>query len=103
MTQSNSCALPHAGDILNADHSEWPLLQGTLYGTVNETAKLAKRIKCGLGTTPIRLRLTFETDALKAAEAGVAKDPTLQINGKNIIEGLVQTETIPQYFSSFIH
>lgn len=102
MTQSNHCALPHAGEILHSDHPEWPLLQGTLYGTVNETAKLAKRIKCGLGITPIRLQLTYETDALKAAEAGVVKDPTLQINGKNIIEGLVQTETIPQYFTPLL-
>lgn len=89
-----TCAEFRPGEILNAIHAEWPLLEGIIYGDATLSLKLAKRLVCGVKHLPLRLSLSIITDTVAAIEAGVSHDPTLFINGKPFIEGLVAAETI---------
>lgn len=89
-----TCAEFRPGEILNASHLEWPLLEGMIYGDATLSLKFAKRLVCGVKHLPLRLSLSIITDTVAAIEAGVSHDPTLFINGKPFIEGLVTAETI---------
>lgn len=97
-----TCAELDQGEILNASHSQWPLLEGVIYGDATLSLKLAKRLVCGVKHLPLRLRLTTVTNTLAAIEAGVTHDPTLFINGKPFIEGLVAAETLSAAFESLL-
>ncbi|MBD3809941.1 MAG: hypothetical protein IE884_05445 [Sulfuricurvum sp.] len=97
-----TCAELGYGEILNASHPQWPLLEGVIYGDATLSLKLAKRLVCGVKHLPLRLRLTTVTDTLAAIEAGVTHDPTLFINGKPFIEGLVAAETLTAVFEKYL-
>lgn len=97
-----TCAELGHGEILNAAHPQWPLMEGIIYGDAILSLKLAKRLVCGVKHLPLRLRLTTITDTLAAIEAGVTHDPTLFINGKPFIEGLVAAETLTATFESLL-
>jgi len=96
------CTLPHEGEIIHAERTDWPLVKGTLYGTQNDAAKLAKRIRCSSGHLPIRLQFFYQHDLVIAAEQGVVQNPTFQVEGKNLIEGLIQTEEIGKILSNLV-
>lgn len=87
------CALPVQGEIINDHRSDWPLIELTLYGSRNETAKLAKRVNCALRTLPLRARLRYVRDPLAWAEAGIGRLPALAAPGWRH-EGWLSTEEI---------
>lgn len=97
-----TCAELAHGEILNASHPQWPLLEGVIYGDATLSLKLAKRLVCGIKHLPLRLSLKTITNTLTAIEAGVTHDPTLFINGKIFIEGLVAAETLTAAFESLL-
>lgn len=97
-----TCAEFRPGEILNASHAQWPLLEGIIYGDATLSLKLAKRLVCGVKHLPLRLSLSIITDTVAAIEAGVSRDPTLFINGKPFIEGLVAAETLTAAFESLL-
>ena len=92
--QETICHTMQEGEILNESHSEYPLYEGVLYGERVSTAKFSKRLSCAIKHLPVRLKFHFEYDTLKAIENGVTKDPTLAIEGKIFLQGLVQAEDI---------
>lgn len=96
------CAELAHGEVLNASHPQWPLLDGVIYGDATLSLKLAKRLVCGVKHLPLRLSLSIITDTVAAIEAGVSHDPTLFINGKPFIEGLVAAETITAVFEKYL-
>lgn len=90
------------GEILNSSHAEWPLLEGVIYGDAILSLKLAKRLVCGVKHLPLRLRIETITDTHAAIDAGVKRDPTLFINGKPLIEGLVAAEEITAVIEHYL-
>lgn len=90
------------GEILNASHPEWPLIEAVIYGDPTLCAKLAKRLVCAVRHLPLRLRMDTITDTQAAIEAGATHDPSLFINGKPFIEGLVAAETITQTIEQYL-
>jgi hypothetical protein len=100
--QEIACHIMHEGEILNESHSEYPLYEGILYGGKVTTAKFSKRLSCSIRHLPLRLKFYFEYDILKAIETGVVKDPTLAVNGKIFLEGLVSAEDITKAFEQLI-
>ena len=86
------------GEILNASSKEYPLYEAVLYGSRMSTAKFSKRLSCAIKHLPLRLRFHFEYDIQKAVDKGVMKDPTLMLDDKIFLEGLVQAEEITQIF-----
>lgn len=90
------------GVILNVSQSQWPLIEAVIYGDPTLCAKLAKRLVCGVKHLPLRLRLDTITDTQAAIEAGVSCDPTLFINGKPFMEGLVAAEEITAMFETYL-
>jgi predicted DsbA family dithiol-disulfide isomerase len=97
-----ACRPLEPGEILNASHSEWPLIKVVIYGDPTLCAKLAKRLVCAVKHLPLRLRMDTITDTQVAIEAGVGCDPTLFINGKPFIEGMVAAETLTAAFESLL-
>lgn len=97
-----TCTPLASGEILNASHEEWPLFEAVIYGDATLCAKLAKRLVCGIRALPLRLRLNTITDTQAAIEAGASHDPTLFINGKPFIEGLVAAEEITKVFEKYL-
>lgn len=97
-----TCADLAHGEILNGSHSPWPLLEGVIYGDATLSLKLSKRLVCGVKHLPLRLSLSIITDTEAAIEAGVSHDPTLFINGKPFIEGLVAAETLSAVFEKYL-
>ncbi|MGZ8548189.1 MAG: hypothetical protein ACXW33_06285 [Sulfuricurvum sp.] len=93
-----TCTQLEPGEILNGSHTQWPLFEGIIYGDATLSLKLAKRLVCGVKHLPLRLSLKTITDTHAAIEAGVASDPTLFINGKPFIQGLVAAETLTASF-----
>ena len=90
------------GEILNEKNSEYPLFYAKLYGDRVATAKLSKRLSCSIKHLPIRIFFDYEYDTLKALEAGVRKNPTLILEGKIFLEGLIQAEDITKVFQKFL-
>ncbi len=100
--QETACHTMKEGEILNESHPQYPLYEGILYGDKVSTEKFSKRLSCSIKHLPIRLRFHFEYNTLKAIEKGVTKDPTLVLNGKIFLEGLVQAEDITKAFEKLI-
>jgi hypothetical protein len=98
-----TCRVMHEGEILNEKHSEWPLFDAVIYGSRTECAKFSKRLSCAVKHLPLRVKFSFEYDTVKAIEKGVAKDPTLVIDGKIFMEGLPQAELITEKFQSCLN
>jgi len=97
-----SCHEMHEGEVLNASRKEFPLFHALLYGDRVSTAKLSKRLSCAIKHLPLRVEFSFEYDTQKAVEAGVCKDPTIVLDGKIFLEGLVQAEEITEAFEKLI-
>ena len=90
------------GETLNGEHDEWPLFAVTIHGSGRERVKLAKRLVCAVKHLPLRLSITYEKDAEKSVEKGVAKDPTLELNGRVAAEGLVPAEKLTEIFETLL-
>jgi len=99
---AEACHIMKKGEILNANHSEYPLFFATIYGDKLSTAKLSKRLSCSIKHLPIRLHFDFEYDTIKAIEAGISNDPTIVLDGEIFLEGLVNAEEISEKFQEFI-
>jgi hypothetical protein len=99
---SDACHEMNEGEVLNADHREYSLYHAVLYGSKLECVKLSKRLSCAIKHLPLRVTFSFEYNTQKAVDSGVQKDPTLFINGKIFIEGLVQAEIITQKFKKLL-
>lgn len=97
-----SCSSLDKNTILNSSHLEWPLFEGIIYGDATLCAKLSKRLVCGVKLLPLRLSLKTITNTQAAVEMGVSFDPTLFVNGKLLIEGLVTAEEITTMFEHII-
>ena len=89
------------GDVLNAS-SSFPLHKAVIYGSKVDSAKLSKRVSCAIKHLPIRVKFSFVYDSLKAVEKGVSKDPTLMLDDKIFIEGLLQSEEITKRFEELL-
>jgi len=98
----NACHEMYNGEILNASHSEYPLYHAVLYGDKHLSAKLSKRLSCAIKHLPLRVEFRYEYDTQKALEAGVKKDPTLVLDNKIFLQGLVQAEEITQKFQTLV-
>lgn len=98
----NVCREMQAGEILNPDKTEAPLLQALLYGDKLATAKLSKRLSCAIKHLPLRVQFEYEYKTQKAIEAGIQKDPTLVLEGKIFLEGLIQAELITEAFEKLL-
>ncbi len=90
------------GEVLHAKHLEWPLFRVTIHGSDIERIKLSKRLMCAVKHLPLRLQVHYEKDAMKSIQEGVAKDPTLTLNGKILLEGLVSAEKITKNFENLL-
>jgi len=95
---NEACHTMKNGEVLNASHTEYPMFEGVLYGDKVSTEKFSKRLSCAIKHLPLRVKFTYEHDTLKAVEKGVTKDPTLVLDGKIFLEGLIQAEEITQAF-----
>ncbi|WP_281951769.1 hypothetical protein [Nitrosophilus kaiyonis] len=89
------------GEILNED-KDYPLFEVTIHGSDVERVKLSKRLVCAVKHLPLRLKIHYEKDPLKSIEIGVAKDPTLTLNDKILLEGLVSSEEITKTFENLL-
>ncbi len=99
---SEACHEMANGEVLNTAYSEYPLYKAVLYGDRVLTAKFSKRLSCAIKHLPLRLAFSYEYDVHKALEQGVQKDPTLLVDGKIFLEGLVQAETITEAFEKML-
>jgi ribosomal protein L32 len=90
------------GEVLNADRTAYPLFHAVLYGDRIATAKLSKRLSCAVKHLPLRICFSYEYDTSKAVEKGIAKDPTLVLEGKIFLEGLVEAEVITEMFKKLV-
>lgn len=97
-----TCSELRVGEILNGSHTQWPLFEGVIYGDATLSLKLAKRLVCGIKHLPLRLSLNTITNTQIAINAGASHDPTLFINGKPFIEGLVAAETLTAAFENLL-
>ncbi len=95
---NEACHTMAPGEILNAEKTEYPLFHAVLYGDKVSTAKFSKRLSCAIKHLPLRVEFHYEHDTLKAIEKGIAKDPTLVLDGEIFLEGLVQAEEITEAF-----
>ncbi len=89
-------------ETLNGEHPEWPLFAVTIHGSAAERVKLAKRLVCAVKHLPLRLQIHYEKDAMQSIEKGVAKDPTLEWQGKFLAQGLVSAEELTQIFENLL-
>ena len=102
MRELTSCAPLKEGETLNGEHPEWPLFAVTIHGSAAERIKLAKRLVCALKYLPLRLKIDYEKDAIQSIEKGVAKDPTLEWQGRLLAEGLVSAEELREIFERLL-
>ena len=98
----NTCHTMAEGEVLNADQTAYPLYHAVLYGDRVSTAKLSKRLSCAVKHLPLRISFSYEYDTSKAVEKGIAKDPTLVLEGKIFLEGLVEAEVITEMFKKLV-
>ncbi len=99
---NEACHTMTEGEVLNAAKTEYPLYEAVLYGDKVLTAKLSKRLSCAIKHLPLRIRFRYEYDTMKALKVGISKDPTLMLDGKIFLEGLVSAEEITQAFEKLI-
>jgi hypothetical protein len=97
-----SCRVMNEGEILNPQLTDLPLHEAVLYGDRILTAKFSKRLSCAIKHLPIRLRFRYNHSTREAIERGIAKDPTLVLDGIIFFEGLVSAETITLAFEDFL-
>ena len=97
-----ACHVMEEGEILNPHMTDLPLHEAVLYGDRVLTAKFSKRLSCAIKHLPIRLRFRYEHSTEAAIEAGIAKDPTLVLDGKIFLEGLVPAEEITKSFERLV-
>lgn len=97
-----TCAPLEIGEILNSEHTQWPLFDVSIHGGKLESIKLLKRLVCGVKHLPLRLRTSFEHDTQRSIELGVRVDPTLVWNDTCVIEGLLSAEMITQTFETLL-
>lgn len=102
MNMNEACHTMDNGEILNADKTEYPLFHAVLYGDRISTAKFSKRLSCAIKHLPLRVEFRYEYDTMKAVEKGIAKDPTLVLDGEIFLEGLVQAEEITEAFEQLL-
>jgi len=100
--QIDACHEMTNGEILNEDKKEYPLYFATLYGDKVLTAKFSKRLSCVIKHLPIRVKFNYEYSTQKAIDVGVTKDPTLVLNGKIFLEGLIQAEDMTKAFKELL-
>ena len=98
-----ACHEMYNGEILNEEKEEFPLYSATLYGDRILTAKFSKRLSCAIKQLALRVAFRYEYSTEKAIEMGITKDPTLVLNGKIFLEGLLQAEEITQKFQSLLN
>ena len=98
----NICREMHSGEILNLKKIEDPLFHALLYGDEIATAKLSKRLSCAIKHLPLRVQFEYQYNTQKAIESGIKKDPTLMLDGKIFLEGLVQAEQITEAFEKLL-
>lgn len=91
------------GEVLNGGHDEYPLYEAMLYGDRILTAKFSKRLSCSIKHLPLRLHFSYEYNVQKALDHGVQKDPTLLLDGKIFLEGLVQAEEMTKAFEELLN
>ncbi len=102
MRDLSYCAPLKEGETLNGEHPEWPLFAVTIHGSEAERVKLAKRLVCAVKHLSLRLRIHYEKDAIQSIEKGVAKDPTLEWQGRLLAEGLVSAEELTEIFERLL-
>ena len=102
MQIGDACHEMAEGEILNAHLSNLPLQKCTIYGDRVLSKKLSKRLSCAIKHLPIRLQFNYNYNTQDAIELGIAKDPTLVLNGKIFIEGLIQAEDITKRFEELL-
>ena len=93
-----ACHEMHNGEILNEVKEDFPLYRAVLYGDRVLTAKFSKRLSCAIKHLPLRVAFSYEYSVEEAVELGIAKDPTLVLDGEIFLEGLVQAEEITKMF-----
>jgi len=99
---ATACHVMEEGEILNPQLDELPLHEAVLYGDRVLSAKFSKRLSCAIKHLPIRVRFRYEYSTEAAIEAGIAKDPTLVLDGKIFLEGLVPAEEIGKTFEQYL-
>ena len=97
-----ACHVMEEREILNPQLTDLPLHEAVLYGDRVLTAKFSKRLSCAVKHLPIRLRFSYNHSTEEAIERGIAKDPTLVLDGKIFLEGLVAAEEITEAFERFL-
>jgi hypothetical protein len=102
MKELEACHEMENGEVLNIHKENAPFFKAVLYGDKNLTAKLSKRVSCAIKQLPVRVEFTYNYDAEDAIKAGVAKDPTLILDGEIFIEGLMQAEDITKKFEELL-
>ncbi|WP_456428401.1 hypothetical protein [Nitratifractor sp.] len=100
--QYDACHVMDEGEILNPQLTEVPLHEAVLYGDRVLTAKFSKRLSCAIKHLPIRLRFRYNHSTEEAIERGIAKDPTLVLDGEIFLEGLVPAEEITRAFEAYL-
>jgi len=103
MQIGDACHEMAEGEILNAHLTHLPLHKCTIYGDRILSAKLSKRLSCAIKHLPIRLQFNYNSSVEDAIELGIRKDPTLILDGKIFIEGLIQAEDITRRFEEMLH
>ena len=97
-----SCYTLGEGEVLHEKNSKYPLFEITIYGSRLETIKISKRITCSVKHLPIRVKIHYELDTLIAIEDGIRKDPSVKLEDKFIIEGLIPAEEIEAIFKKLL-
>jgi len=100
---NEACHIMSNNEILNNSQKDFPLFQAKLYGDRILTAKLSKRISCAIKHLSLRVQFHYEYSTIKAIDFGISKDPTLVIDDKIFIEGLVQTEIVVDKFEELLN
>ena len=96
------CDIVKEGEILGIDKPEFPLFFAVLYGDKIATKKFSKRLSCAIKHLPLRVKFRYVHSTLEAIDLGISKDPTLVLDGKVFLEGLVQAEQITEAFEKLI-
>ena len=98
----DACHVMDEGEILNPQRTDLPMHEAVLYGDRVLTAKFSKRLSCAIRHLPIRLRFRYNHSTEEAIERGIAKDPTLVLDGEIFLEGLVSAAEITESFEQFL-
>ena len=101
--QYDACHVMDEGEILNPQRTDLPMHEAVLYGDRVLTAKFSKRLSCAIRHLPIRLRFRYNHSIEEAIDRGIAKDPTLVLDGEIFLEGLVSAESITRAFEDFLN